>query len=155
MGKRWNSANSPKSEIQGEFALSLWVLEISISLTSSLVFNPRLHPLCTPVIPLVRIQNSFLLPPASSPALSGTQLSTKAQNAYPMSLCLSVVCRGASKTTHTLHPSATRHPRLPTPPHHTLICCAPHAHPLLPTAMAFVPVSVFWFFGLRIAKGRY
>jgi hypothetical protein len=37
------------------------------------------------------------------------------------------------------HPSTTRHPRLPTPPHYTLTCCAPHAHPLLPTAMAFVP----------------
>jgi hypothetical protein len=38
---------------------------------------------------------------------------------------------------HT-HTSATRHPRLPTLPQHTLTFCAPHAHPLLPTAMAFV-----------------
>ena len=30
-------------------------------------------------------------------------------------------------------------PRRRTPPHRTLTCCAPHAHPLLPTAMAFVP----------------
>jgi hypothetical protein len=38
---------------------------------------------------------------------------------------------------HT-HTSATRRPRLPTPPRCTLTFCAPHAHPLLPTAMAFV-----------------
>jgi hypothetical protein len=37
------------------------------------------------------------------------------------------------------HPSATQHPRLPAPPHQTLTCCATHAHPLLPTAKAFVP----------------
>jgi len=36
------------------------------------------------------------------------------------------------------HTSATRRPRLPTPPRCTLTFCAPHAHPLLPTAMAFV-----------------
>jgi hypothetical protein len=43
----------------------------------------------------------------------------------------------ASKTTHTPKRHATPAPA--TPPHHTLTCCAPHAHPLLPTAMAFVP----------------
>jgi hypothetical protein len=44
------------------------------------------------------------------------------------------------KRQHT-HPSATRHPHLPTPntTHCTMTCCAPLAHPLLPTAMAFVP----------------
>jgi hypothetical protein len=28
---------------------------------------------------------------------------------------------------------------LPTPPHHAMAFCAPHTHPFLPTAMAFVP----------------
>ena len=35
--------------------------------------------------------------------------------------------------------SASRYPRLPPLPHPALTCCTPHAHPLLPTAMAFVP----------------
>jgi hypothetical protein len=39
---------------------------------------------------------------------------------------------------HNTHTSATRHPHLPTPPQKILTFCAPHAHPLLPTAMAFV-----------------
>jgi hypothetical protein len=47
---------------------------------------------------------------------------------------------GVGKTTHTYtqHTSATRHPRLPIPPHRALTFCAPHAHPLLSTVMAFV-----------------
>jgi len=51
------------------------------------------------------------------------------------------LARARLQRQHT-HPSATRHPRLPIPTHHTLTCCAPHAHPLLPTAMAFVPYGL-------------
>jgi hypothetical protein len=40
---------------------------------------------------------------------------------------------------------ATRHPRLPTPPQHTLTFCAPHARPLQPTAVAYVSYGfVLW-----------
>jgi len=53
---------------------------------------------------------------------------------------------------HT-HPSATRHPRLPTPPHNTLTCCAPHVHPLLTTAMAFVPYG-FVLVQVQVQVGR-
>jgi hypothetical protein len=43
-----------------------------------------------------------------------------------------------SKTTHTQTPRNTRACLHHSPPQHTITFCAPHAHPLLPTAMAFV-----------------
>jgi hypothetical protein len=44
--------------------------------------------------------------------------------------------KGFKDNIHTQAPRDTR--ACPPPPHHTLTCCKPHAHPLLPTAMAFV-----------------
>jgi hypothetical protein len=41
------------------------------------------------------------------------------------------------------HISATRHSRVLTPPNHALAFCAPHAHRLLPTAVAFVSYGFF------------
>jgi hypothetical protein len=55
-------------------------------------------------------------------------------SAFVSFLCVSAQ-KGFKDNTHT---SATRHPRLPTPSQHNLTFCAPHAHPLLPSAMAFV-----------------
>jgi hypothetical protein len=49
-----------------------------------------------------------------------------------------VWCSPAGGNKDNTHTSATRHLRLPTPPQHTLTFCAPHAHPLPPTSMAFV-----------------
>ena len=64
--------------------------------------------------------------------------------------------KGALKTAPCVRTSATRRPLLSTPPHHALAILTPHAHSLLPEAVASVShLNLPWFqLKLRFCFGR-